>query len=78
MSYKAMNDNLLIKVEDTKNKFSGQANKPWHRGEVISVGEGVKGTYTLGQIVLVSPHASNLIVDDIYIVRETSVFVVEE
>lgn len=78
MSYKAKNDNLLIKVEDNKNKFSGQTAKPWYRAEVISVGELVKGTYAPGETVLVTPHATSLIIDDLYVVRETGVMVNEE
>lgn len=75
--YKAKNDNLLIEVEEVKSKFAGEKPKPWYRAKVLSIGELVKGNYTEGENVLVTPHATSLIIDNIYVVRESSVLACE-
>lgn len=76
--YKAKNDNLLIEVEEeNKTKFAGEKQKPWYRAKVVSIGALVKGKYEVGEIVLVTPHATTLIKDNVYVVREGSVLVAE-
>lgn len=77
MTYKAKNDNLLIEVEEVKSKFAGEKPKPWYKAKVLSVGELVKGSYNVGEVILVTPHATSLIKDNIYVVREGSVLATE-
>lgn len=72
----AKNNNILVqKISKDDPKFLGAGQKPHHEVKVINVGELCKGTYQPNQILLVSPHASIQIENDIYLVREDSVLV---
>ena len=72
---RAKNDYLLIEVEENKNKFAGEKQKPWYKATILSIGEQVKGTYQENDLIYVTPHHTQLIEDNKYVVRESGVII---